>query len=151
MRLILIVVLLCASGAVHAQAFGLHRYRDSCSRDAIELMFELSAAVESGDVNRIAAVYDWNGMGSAASRDVMDRLEAIADRTLVDVVPVYPPAPRDGDALQDPYLDLPAWSAPLVDRPPSALRVEQVVSDGATPVSTTFALRRRMGCWWVVL
>lgn len=141
MRRLLSFVLLCAGGAAHAQGYDLRRFTDTCSRDPIELMFELSAAVESGDVNRIAAVYDWNGMGSAASRDVMDRLEAMAGRTLVDVLPVYP---RDETGL-----DLPAWPVPLVDRPPVALRVEQTLADGASPASTTFAMRKRMGCWWV--
>lgn len=140
-RLLVFLVLLCAGGAATAQGYDLRRSSDSCSRDRIELMFELSAAVESGDVNRIAAIYDWNGMGSAASRGVMDRLEAVAGRTLVDVLPVYPP--------DETGLDLPAWPVPLVDRPPVALRVEQTLSDGATPVSTTFAMRQRMGCWWV--
>lgn len=147
MRLILSVVLLCASGALQAQSFGLRHARDSCSTDPIELMFELSAAVESRDVNRIAALYDWNNMGSAAGKDVMDRLEAIAGRTLVDVVPLYPPDPVDP---YDATLEIPAWPVPLVDRPPVALRVEQVLDDGATPASTTFSVRRRMGCWWVV-
>jgi hypothetical protein len=147
MRLILSVVLLCASGLLQAQSFGLRHGRDSCSGDAIELMFELSAAIESGDVNRVAALYDWNNMGSEAGRHVMDRLEAIAGRTLVDVVPLYPPDPVDP---YDPALEIPAWPVPLVDRPPVALRVEQVLDDGATPASTTFAVRWRMGCWWVV-
>lgn len=141
MRRLLSLVLLCAGGAAHAQGYDLRRLSDNCSRDPIELMFELSAAVEAGDVNRIAAVYDWNGMGSAASREVMDRLEALAGRTLVDVSPVYPP--------DEPGLDLPAWPVPLVDRPPVALRIEQTLPGGATPVSTTFAIRKRMGCWWV--
>src|SRR5690349_9612718 len=106
MRLILSVVLLCASGALQAQSSGLRHARDSCSSDPIELMFELSAAIESGDVNRIAALYDWNNMGSAAGKEVMDRLEAIAGRSLVDVVPLYPPDPADP---HDAALDIPAW------------------------------------------
>lgn len=146
MRLILTVLLLCAIGTPEARSFGLRQARDNCSTDAIELMFELSAAVESGDANRIAALYDWNNMGSAAGRQVMDRLETIAGRSLAGVVPVYPPDPL---APYDATLGLPGWPLPPVDRPPVAFRVEQVLDDG-TMVSTTFAVRRRLGCWWVV-
>ena len=105
-------------------------------------MFELSAAVESGDVNRIAGLYDWHGMGADASRNVMDRLEALANRTLVDVLPVYPPDPLGVDEY--------AWLAPPSIQDPVALRVEQTLVDGATPASATFGMRQRMGCWWVV-
>jgi hypothetical protein len=147
MRWIAPFVLLCLSGTLHAQSLGLRHARDSCSSDAVELMFELSASLESGNVNRVAALYDWNNMGSAAGRGVMDRLEVLAGRTLLDVVPVYPEVPADPyDAMSG----LPAWPVALADRPPVGLRVEQLLDDGATPVSTTFAVRSRMGCWWVV-
>lgn len=147
MRLIASVVLLCLSGALHAQSSALRHARDACSGDAVELLFELSASLESGDVNRVAALYDWNNMGSAAGRGVMDRLEALAGRTLVDVVPIYPDVPvHPYDATSG----IPAWPVAIADGPPVALRVEQVLDDGSTPVSTTFAVRSRMGCWWVV-
>jgi hypothetical protein len=141
--LLLPALLLCACGLAQAQPHGLRHYRDSCSRDRVELMFELSAAVESGDVNRVAGLYDWAGMDTDASRGVMDRLEAMVKRTLVDVEPVYPPDPL--------AFDDDAWLAPPAPLPdPVALRVEQTLADGATPASTTLRMRRRMGCWWVV-
>jgi len=139
---LLTALLLCACGVADAQSYELRRFRDSCPRDRVELMFELSAAVESGDVNRIAGLYDWNGMGADAGRDVMDRLEVLARRTLVDVLPVYPPDPLGVDAY--------AWLGPPSVQDPVALRVEQTLVDGATPASAMFAMRKRMGCWWVV-
>lgn len=136
------LLLLCACGVAQAQSHELRRYRDSCARDQVELMFELSAAVESGDVNRVAALYDWRGMGADAGRRIMDRLEAMTRRTLVDVLPVYPADPLGMDEF--------AWLAPPTIQDPVALRVEQTLADGATRASTTFAMRKRMGCWWVV-
>jgi len=141
-RWLLAAVIVCASGVVHAQTYELRRYRDNCSRDRVELMFELSAAVESGDVNRVAGLYDWHGMSASASRDVMGRLEAMVRRTLVDVLAVYPAPPVSADEL--------AWLAPPAIQEPVALRVEQTLGDGATPASTTLSMRKRMGCWWVV-
>lgn len=144
MRCLFAILLLSASGTLPAQDFlELRRNRDYCAADRLELRFALSSAIESGDVNRIAAIYDWNGMGANAGRGVMDRLEAIAARTLVDVVPVHPPDPVDPA--------LPAWHAPWPDRAPTALRVEQVLPGTATQVSTTFSMHRRLGCWWVSL
>jgi hypothetical protein len=36
-------------------------------------------------------------------------------------------------------------------RAPTALRLEQTLSDGVTPSRTTFGLRKHMGCWWIAL
>ena len=146
MRAVLSVAILCAAGTVHGQGLGWRNHAEDCSRDAIELVFELSAAVESGDVNRVAALYDWNGMGALRSRRVMDQLELLSGRTLLDVVPLYPTADPDPSDM-----GLPPWPAELADPPPIALRVEQLHSGSSTPVSTTFSLRRRMDCWWVSL
>ena len=143
MRFLLATLLLCSGACVQAQGLSFRSSHRDCARDRVELMFQLSAAVDSGDVNRIAALYDWNGMGIAASRDVMDRLEAVAARPLLDVVPVYPPDPVDDG------LFLPPWPLDLADQAPVALRVDQFLPDSSGTVSTTFAMRRRMGCWWV--
>lgn len=143
MRLLTATLLLCACACVQAQDLSFRNSHRDCARDRVELMFQLSAAVDSGDVNRIAALYDWNGMGTAASRDVMDRLEAVAARPLLDVVPVYPPDPVDDGLV------LPPWPLDLADQVPVALRVDQFLPDSTDTVSTTFAMRRRMGCWWV--
>ena len=83
----------------------------------------------------------WRGMGADAGRRIMDRLEAMTRRTLVDVLPVYPADPLGMDEF--------AWLAPPTIQDPVALRVEQTLADGATRASTTFAMRKRMGCWWV--
>ena len=42
-------------------------------------------------------------------------------------------------------------AAPPAPRRPVALRIDQVLSDGVTPSTTTFGLRRHMDCWWISL
>ena len=120
----------------------LPRYRNACARDLPALMIELSTAIEVGDVNQLAAFYRWTGMSTRAGYDIMDRLEKIAGRPLVDVVPVYAePEPTPGS------LYLP----PLDEHHPVGVRIEQTLEDGMTPSSTTLRLEQEAGCWWVRL
>lgn len=59
-----------------------------CPRTAAQLAGELGAAVRAGDSNRLAGLYDWVGVSGATASRVLDRLERIAARPLVDVAPV---------------------------------------------------------------
>ncbi len=119
----------------------LPRYRSGCVHDLQSFIHELSSAVEVDDVNRLAALYQWKGTSSRASYALMHRLEAIAARPLLQVVPVHPGTPGDG------FPALPAASG----QAPAGLRLDQTLADGVTPASTTLWLRRELGCWWVTL
>jgi hypothetical protein len=122
-------------------------YRSDCSRTLQDLIYELTAAIDSRDVNRLAGVYDWNGMSSSGAFKVMDRLDAIAQRPLVDVVPVVP-RPPDADGM---LADGEYYPQSTVRRAPVGLRLEQTLGNSATPSRTVLGLSRRMGCWWVRL
>lgn len=117
-------------------------YRGGCARNLLDLVYELTAAVDSRDVNRVAGLYHWVGMSSSGAMAVMDRLDLIARRPLVDVVPVYP-ASADGEGDYYPQA--------TVRRAPIGLRLEQTLSNGSTPSRTMLGLRRYLGCWWVHL
>ena len=122
-------------------------YRSSCSRTLQDLVYELTSAIDSRDVNRLAGVYDWAGMSSTRANDVMDRLDAIAQRPLVDVLPVMPRAPdEDGTLVDGEY-----YPQDAVRRAPVGLRLEQTIGKSATPSRTVLGLRRYMDCWWVRL
>ena len=121
---------------------GSHAHRDSCPRTLQDLVFEVSTAIDTRDVNRLAGVYGWTGMSNSAGYALMARLQAIVARPLVDIVPV-----NAGDsAAGDDY-----FPQATVRRAPVALRVEQTLSNGTTPSRTVFGLRRGFGCWWVTL
>jgi hypothetical protein len=120
-------------------------YRSSCSRTLQDLVYELTSAIESRDVNRLAGVYDWNGMSNTGAFKVMDRLDAIAQRPLVDVMPVVPHVPdEDGTLVDGEY-----YPQVAVRRAPVGLRLEQTLGNSATPSRTVLGLSRRMGCWWI--
>ena len=129
-------------------------YRGGCSRDLNDLMYGLSSAIWSGDVNRLALFYDWTGMSTRNGYAVMSRLRDISRRTLVDVYPVYPKPPpilaEDGTVLDD-NADGFYPQTTTRQRAPVAIRLEQTLRDGNTPSRTTFGLRKRLGCWWVRL
>lgn len=129
-----------AIGAVERRASApqaqFRRYRATCARSVRDLYFEVSAALESRDANRLAGVYHWPGMSTRQGYDVMQRLQRIVDRGLVDLQPVYP---GGGDAYAPPT------------RPPVAFRIEQVAANGSTPVRASLGIRRHLDCWWVTL
>jgi hypothetical protein len=113
-------------------------YRSACPRTLRDLVDELQLAIDTRDVNRLATIYQWAGLSNASAYRVMDRLDAIAARPLLDIGPVY-----GGDAQ--------SAMEPALHRPPVALRLEQTLANGSTPSRTTVGLRRALGCWWITL
>lgn len=72
-----------------ATAHGARQVRGGCPRQLSQLVGEIGAAIQSQDVNRLSAIYDWRGLSGNSATRVFDRLEAIAGRPLVDIAPVY--------------------------------------------------------------
>lgn len=117
---------------------GTTAYRPTCASTLRDLAFELQAAIDSQDVNRLAASYVWNGLSTRSGYAVLDRLAALTQRPLLDIVPLY------GDADEsEPFL--PA----IPRRAPVAFRLEQTLRNSATPAATVLSLHRELGCWWV--
>ena len=77
-------------------------YRGGCPRTLSALVGEIGAAVQSGDVNRLSSVYDWAGTSDAGARRILDRLEAVVDRPLLDIAPVIPTEPADAGMVAAP-------------------------------------------------
>ncbi len=141
-----------ASQAVIGMA-GQSPHRGGCSRSVQDLVYALGSAIQSGDANQVAGVYDWSGMSTANGYRLMARLDAIAKRTLVDVQPMY-----SGGANEYGYdiIEFDDETGAVVSKPPRTprligLRVEQTLANGTTPVRTVFGLRQHLGCWWVRL
>lgn len=140
--------------AVHSPTFGGKTWARGCSRNLRSLIFEITAAIDSRDVNRLATAYDWTGMSSRNGYAVIGRLETIANRPLLDVNAVLsaPQLRVDANGMTvSSGVDTGQPGANVVRRTPVAVRVDQTLSNGTTPSRTTFGLRRRMGCWWIVL
>jgi hypothetical protein len=159
-------------------AKGVGARRAGCARNLQDLIYEITAAVDQRDVNRLGGVYHWVGMRQDSGYRVLDRLQAIVDRPLVDIVairgasaPVRAPTPfsNAGDTSPSPTIGAPAYTdssgetmdangnaayAPPPPRRsggPVGLRLEQTLRNSATPSRTVLGLRRHLDCWWVVL
>lgn len=144
----------------------LHR-GGGCARTLQDLVFEMTTAIDGRDANRLAGVYHWPGTSADAGYQIWTRLDAIANRPLVDIVPVMPasrppPEPVAGadtassgtsnDASPPPpapAVDAELYPQTAIRRNPVALRVEQTLGNGATPSRTVFGLTHYFGCWWV--
>lgn len=136
---------------------GTYSAKPACARRLEDLVYEIGAAIDAGDANRLAGVYHWTGMSGVAGYQVWQRLDAIASRPLVDIVPVLPraaqesAAPVTGNDAGVPPADPELYPQTAVRRTPVALRVEQTLRNSATPSRTVFGLVRNFGCWWVRL
>lgn len=129
-------------------------HRGGCARSVQELALEVTFAIDSQDVNRLAASYHWVGVSARGSVAIMNQLQAIARRPLVDVAPIYP-APPEPDPEQpgsdfEQALDA-LYREASRPRRPVGLRVEQTLGNTATPSRTVFGLRRHLDCWWITL
>ena len=128
-------------------------YRAGCARTLSDLVYQITAAIENKDVNRLASLYQWNGISNASANRILNKLEAIVDRPLVDIAPVRPAPPpivdENGlvvDDNSDGY-----YPQTATRQRPVGLRVEQTLKNGSTPSRTVFGLRRAYKCFWITL
>ena len=150
--------------------------RGGCARTVQELIYEITAAVDARDVNRLGAVYHWVGMNAASGDRILDRLQTIVDRPLVDIValrgasapvvadiPIEPPMATAAAVPAAPTIapsttpgtetasDAAPAPRPVVRRAPVGLRLQQTLGKSATPSQTTLGLRKHLDCWWITL
>ena len=122
-------------------------YMGGCTRTLQDLVFEIRTAVEQGDANRLSGIYHWVGASEASAEAVMDRLDKIVHRPLLDIQPISADPVAEG-AITGDAGDVPRTTA---RRPPVGLRLEQTLPQSITPARTVLGLRRHYGCWWVTL
>ncbi|MGV8940402.1 MAG: hypothetical protein ACOH1P_02555 [Lysobacter sp.] len=114
-----------------------------CARNLQDLLLRISSAIDNRDTNRLASVYHWTGTSGSRSKVVMKRLDRLAQRPLIGVVPVMAGAPADTSADYYPSSDAGDYQTPV------AVRIEQTLDNGITPSNTVFGLHRYFGCLWI--
>lgn len=128
-------------------------YRTGCSRTLSDVVYQITAAIENKDVNRLASLYQWNGVSNASANGILNRMEAIVRRPLVDIAPVRPrPAPvvdENGEVFDDNSDGY--YPQTATRQRPVGLRLEQTLANGSTPSQTVFGLRRSYNCFWITL
>ncbi len=87
--------------------------RGGCARTVQELIYEITTAIDTGDVNRLGAVYHWVGLNAASGDRILDRLQTVVDRPLVDIVPLRAAsAPIAAATIEPPITALAPATAP---------------------------------------
>ena len=135
-----------------------------CPQRLSQLVEQIQQAIVSGDSNRLSALYWWAGHSQGSAPQLLQRLEAMVQRPLLDIAPVYPalrpaisvstlsttatasgPDSPSSLALPD------SGSLPAVParQRPSALRIVQTLGNSTTPASSVLQLRRQYGCFWI--
>lgn len=127
--------------------------RGGCARTVQELIYEITTAIDTRDVNRLGAVYHWVGLNAASGDRILDRLQTIVDRPLVDIVPLRAArAAIVADAAIEPPI-APAAVAPATaataSNPPAIARNAETTgvgtSGGEPPVSRPPVRRAPVG------
>jgi hypothetical protein len=139
--------------AAPAGTGGSSLYRGGCSRTLSDLVYQITAAIDNKDVNRLASIYQWTGVSNATANGILNRLEAIVQRPLVDIVPIRPRPPPivdDNGIVVDENSDG-YYPQTTIRQRPVGLRLEQTLANGSTPSQTVFGLRRSYNCFWISL
>jgi hypothetical protein len=117
--------------------------RDDCIRRTDTLLFELRAAIESRNVNRLAGIYDWAGKDADAAGAILERLASLAERPQAAVEFRYrDPAVYSGPAA------IPAV-ATRPERPIGVRIAQQAPGEHVPSFEADLRLVRNADCWWV--
>lgn len=122
--------------------------RTVCARTLDELSYEVAAAIDLKDPNRLAGVYHWPGMDNEQAYRVVTRLEALTERPLADIGPTGGGVNAEPTWREDAEGNLVA----IYPKPsaPTGLKIQQLAGrNTARTTSTVFGLRRHMGCLWI--
>lgn len=115
-----------------------------CARTPDALLFSLRRIFEHRDINGLAGLYHWSGMGGHNANAVMQHLESLLHWSSGSVDLVYPDAAFVVHAPQD-WPDLPPED-PIGVR----LVAPQASLDYSQPEeSRVLGLVRHAGCWWL--
>lgn len=131
----------------------------ACSSTANDLLYNVRIAIDSHDVNLLARSYHWPGLGDAQVESVLNRMDALVQRPLVDIRLLYPEpavspdmAANDADAASDDLESNPGGEQPAVNHTPTpyGLKLQQYASSTSNEIlSTRFGLQRHFNCWWI--
>ncbi|MGO1071877.1 hypothetical protein [Lysobacter sp. CA199] len=96
-------------------------YTGGCARNLRDLVGQITNAIDARDGNKLAAVYHWAGMSDDQAYSVIERLDAIAQRPLLDIAPVLPAAAPAVEPAPGAWTTLPpaAPNAALAPLPPT--------------------------------
>ena len=133
-------------------------YSNGCARSFKNLVSSVTIALQNQDPVHLSTVYSWRGMSGTHGYNIAQRLESIATRELLDVIPVYPSPELSmqstGEVTISGQVSSNALDVPevrRVKRGPIGIRIVQRANASGAQTSINFGLRQYMGCWWIAL
>jgi hypothetical protein len=106
-------------------------YVGGCARNLRDLVGLITSAIDAHDGNRLASAYHWAGMSGDQGYAVLQRLDAIAQRPLLDIAPILsspsPPPPEPSGA---------AWTTLPLAAPNAATAPLPPIPAPATPLGS---------------
>ena len=125
-----------------------------CDRTPADLLYGVRTAIDSQDVNQLAKHYHWPGVSDAQAENILNRLQALVLRPLVDAqllyqVPIEPSYIEPSDSL-DGTSEAENTLQASTPGSPYALKVLQYrTNNGSEIQSSQFKLQRYFECWWI--
>jgi hypothetical protein len=119
----------------------------ACNSTAEDLQYSVRTAIDMRDINQLAKHYHWPGVTDAQAEALMDRLEKLLLKPVLDVQLLYSQTtPEPGlDYLSPDEMDI-----GLAARTPYGLKITQYQGNADdTLQSTAFRLQRHYNCWWI--
>ena len=128
-----------------ASSVGRRSLASGCARTPTQLQMDLRGSLALGDVNRIAESYHWVGMSSKAGERMLDRLQHLVGRQVVDSQ--YYDA-RIGFADASGFADA-ATYADASGGNGDAGMLQLVLGDDGTRSLVDFDVHKYAGCYFV--
>jgi hypothetical protein len=126
------------------------RFGVGCAaRSPQTLVGAVKVALQSGNVNELAGLYDWNGMSRPRAMEQMNRLTKIAQRAPLDVMLESGNASWDYAVVESDGIRAYEGVPPPEPGLPS-VRIDQYAAGGDDLLDTTrFPITRDSGCVWL--
>lgn len=122
---------------------GVSRFGVGCAARSPEgLRSAVRAAVDSGDANQLAGLYDWNGAGRGHAMDVMRRMQRLVARASLAVELDADAGPYDAPAL-------PGETALTGVAGPPSIHVLRAHGAPGPNDAVRFEIVRDAGCLWL--
>lgn len=124
----------------------------ACSASAEDLLYNVRIAIDSHDVNLLARSYHWPGLGDAQVESILNRLDVLVQRPLVDIRLVYPETPDndiDSAVMESDLMNTEYYAARSVPTP-YGLKLQQYAASNSNEIlGVRFGLHRHFSCWWI--
>jgi hypothetical protein len=131
----------------------------ACSKTPNDLLYNVRIAIDSHDVNLLARSYHWPGLGDAQVESVLNRMDSLVQRPLVDIRLLYPESvgkPEetmdDADSVSEEMKSNQDAEYSSVKHTPTpyGLKLQQYAASTSNEIlGTRFGLQRHFNCWWI--